>query len=355
MEGNQLEQIESIVDLLLNNVESINNCQKEDLKEVIFNVTQMLLESAPDSLKNKAITLLYLITIADKLSLKESWVIFWVIQEKLCNRDLHLLSGDIRTLYAHLLELIRKRQKKSYKYIKPEERNQNVIVVIISQYMGTENAPSLRMLDYSYTFQKLLNKDVVIINDGVFNLHRYNYINSYEFNFIKELIGGSYLKYKDTVLSYYQNNIKMPDITRIFEIVQMVYELNPMYVYNIGGTSFVADLCTQFTATASLPCSLDLPITGSKYLLLGRKLEKRDDIILENLESYQTVIETEINYMKKECAVVYSREQFGLHKEQFVVAVVGNRLQSEINEYLVKVINKITILENVVVVFIGEI
>ena len=146
----------------------------------------------------------------------------------------------------------------------------------------------------------------------------------------------------------------MPDIYCLNETLLKIYKLRPELIYNIGGSSLLSDLCATFTKTASLPCSNNIPITMSRYLLVGRTLEESDQERLYRLEPYQQVIETVTNYQLAPCNQQYERSQFGLTEDDFVLGIIGNRLNDELDDKFISVLHQISNQFPVHFLFIGN-
>ena len=152
------------------------------------------------------------------------------------------------------------------------------------------------------------------------------------FNYIEEYEEIHYFEYKDETFRYIQSAKKMPDVDAIIEMADIIYKINPLLIYNVGAESLLSDYCTYFTTTACLPCSNEFPVTCSKYLLVGRMLEERDQDRINHLYDYQQVIETNINYQYPKDNTAYTREGFGISETCFLMGIIGNRLDSELTE-----------------------
>ncbi|TAH65226.1 MAG: glycosyltransferase, partial [Anaerolineaceae bacterium] len=129
----------------------------------------------------------------------------------------------------------------------------------------------------------------------------------------------------------------------------------PLMIYNIGASNLLSDMCTEFTSTASLPCSYDIPISCSKYLLVARKVDNNDQETLIDIPKDQVIVETNYNYVEDLDTMVYSREDFGLENDSFIGCIVGNRLDSEIDDDFIDLIKNIITETDIHIVFIGTI
>jgi glycosyltransferase involved in cell wall biosynthesis len=241
-----------------------------------------------------------------------------------------------------------------YVYRKLETRNENYIVIVINQFLGEKHSASVRALDYCHAIKKYLHKNVLIINTSELNFYRNPQLEpSIEFNFVDQLSTISRYTYKGEDFDFYQVNSKMLNLGEIKWLIDSIYNINPLFVYNIGGSNITADLCTRFTTTASIPCSYDIPISCSKYLLVGRKLRENDKDILKLMKPYQKIIETEMNFIIAEKEATYTRKDFNIDENSFIICVVGSRLDTEVNNDFLQLVKKVIYNSDINIVFIG--
>lgn len=354
---NKVDDIEKheMADYFFYNIKNLKHITKNQRNELMLRASNIINGNNDNDLKNKYLNILYNIAFIDDMTLEECWQIYWLITSSLFqNSELHIVNGDISELYKYIYKCIEGLNFIKYPYRRLEERNQNKIIIITSQFLGVGHSPTLRVLDYSYTIKKYLKKDVFIINDSGLNFHCTPYLETLHFNYIDDYCKMQRIEYKGEQFGFYQVGVKMPNIDVISQIRDFIYEENPLFVFNIGASNITTDICTKFTTTVSLPCSFKIPITCSKYLLLGRQIEDEDSESLRALEPYQKVIETNINYEMRESNVVYTREQFGIPEDKFTIVIVGNRLDEELNFEFIELINKIIDNNDIHIAFVGH-
>ena len=125
------------------------------------------------------------------------------------------------------------------------EAGSNLILMVTSQFLGINHAPTRRILDYSYTIATSLHKRVMIINDAGLNYYpcaclEQNFTPAY----FPELNNTKIISYKEINIPFMQIPGYMPDIYSLKENLREIYQLQPELVYNIGGSSIFADLCS---------------------------------------------------------------------------------------------------------------
>ena len=327
-----------IIEYFLRNDGEINRLTNEERNDLMILSCSLLATTSDSNICSKAITILYKVAFLDDISLEEAWQIYWIINNAIFSKNINLLEGSLLSLYKHIYHFINSMVVLDLPYIEIEARNNDSIVIITNQFLQEGHAPTVRALDYSYTLQKHLNMKVIIINSREMNYHRNPQLEpSVTFNYIQEYSAINTYSYKSETFDFFQIDAMMPDVGVFQKMTELIYEINPWMVFNIGASNVLTDLCTRFTTTASLPCSYQIPVTCSKYLLLGRKLNDKDKY---KIEPYQKIIETEINYIIRDSQTVYKREDFGINKDVFLISIIGNRLDQELTSDFIKLLNR---------------
>lgn len=344
-----------ILDKLIENKGLLYKLTREELSDALHLSTVLLSEVSVADQVNKMLTVLYESTFTDEITIEEVWEIYCIINYFTFSYvDYKILSGDIRYLYNNIFDSLSKYLDLNLPYKVVDSRNKDIIVIITSQFLSEGHAPTRRVLDYSYAIQKQLNKQVIIINDSGLNFFKNssmkNLVNLY---FMEEYSKINKYKYLDEEFLFYQIDSFSPNINEIKHLINEIYKINPLLVYNIGGSSLLADLCTSFTTTMSLPCSHAIPITRSRYVVVGRKVDERDQKDLERLLDYQEVIESKINYKMSINIEEYKLENFGLSEDKFIITLVGNRLDSEISDEFLSFLNRVVSSLDIYILIIG--
>ncbi len=333
--------------------EELKKLKPNEIRSLLSKASSLVLEENQPEYKSQCYDVMYQCCFREELDIKEIWMIYWMILKALFINNHIKISEKLELLYKYIYKRVRKTVIDDYKWI--GNNSSGLIILITSQFLGLGHAPTNRILDYSYTIATELNKNIMIINDALSNFYHCDYLKiNYQENFKSELNDYNAILYKNLTIPFYQIKTYMPDVYCINEILRKIYDLKPALVYNIGGESLVADLCGLFTKTACFPCSTNIPITMSKYVLVGRKIEEKDRQRLETLEDYQEVIETLVNYQLQDSDIFYNREMFQLSENDFVLGIIGNRLDIEIDEEFLQVINMILEKINVHFLIIGD-
>ncbi|MCI8282952.1 MAG: glycosyltransferase family 4 protein [Lachnospiraceae bacterium] len=331
MTAEEQHNSEKIVYYFLSNLDNLRSLSEAEGRDVLHLASYTAFHCQNSILKNKCLDLLYHCCFYLKdIDLKELWNIYWILNRALFTDYNVRLTGNIDELYKHIFVIVLKKITDQYERL---EAGSNLILMVTSQFLGINHAPTRRILDYSYTIATSLHKRVMIINDAGLNYYpcaclEQNFTPAY----FPELNNTKIISYKEINIPFMQIPGYMPDIYSLKENLREIYQLQPELVYNIGGSSIFADLCSLFTKTACFPCSTNIPQSMSKYLLVGRNLNESDKLRLERMESYQEIIETVVNYELQESPKQYTRTEFGIPSDSFVIGVIGNRLDSEISD-----------------------
>lgn len=352
-----INKSEEIIDFFLNKNEVLKNISVDEIRDIMQLCMITLNAEENTQLQSKALTLLYHIAFLNSIELSEAWEIYRIIVNALFRSyQLTIVLGNIVDLYSHIYHRLKQLIILPRPYIPLNQRNRDKVVVMTSQFLGIGHAPTTRVLDYSYALQKELNKQVIIINVSLTNMiHNKALEPSVHLAYIEQLNKIQYLQYKDEQFQFYQIDKQMPDVPTIQRLIDIIYEENPFYVFDIGASNLVCDLCTNFTTTVCMPCSTSIPVSLSEFLLVGHQINQNDRERIDKMESYQSTIETIFNFKMSEGDLIYTREQFGISKESFLIVVVGNRLEAEMDQYFYDLLKRILKEEKVQLLFIGSI
>lgn len=344
----------NIIEYFVNHRKELNKISLDEGRDVLSLASYVAVYSNDRELKNNGLNLLYYGCFAWKdLELKEIWNIYWILVRALFEDCNARLKGNLDELYHFIFEKVRNSVIDTYEKI--GHSNSNLVILSTDQFLGGGHAPSRRVMDYAYTFITSLKKKVIIVNDACYHYYPYEWLEQTFFPYYDEGFETQRLiAYKGIEIPYMQISTYMPDLAAINDMLHRIYSLQPELVYNIGGSSLVSDLCGLFTKTACFPCSTDIPVTMSEYLLVGRNLDKKDAERLGRLEPYQKVIETVVNYDFMPGTKSYERSLFDIPENSFVIGIVGNRLEIDLSEEIILVIDRIIAQQEVHFLMIGS-
>lgn len=262
-----------------------------------------------------------------------------------------------RKLYRDIYNSFKKEIDDRYKFIPKEERDENFIIVLTGQFLSLNHAPTKTALDRCYSLIKHLGKKVMLINTKELLTAKglspfYNLVTG---NQVKEFEKFRYIKYKDIEIPFYQTPFQMPHMEEIFRIIEVINHLKPYFIINIGGGSITADLCSQIVPVATISTVFSgLPLSEGQMYVIGRKINENDIKLLNEFGfSEENVIESVFTFDFKPQQNKFTRSQFNLPENKFLIAVVGTRLDEEITDTFMEMLMETTSL-GVHIVFIGR-
>jgi len=229
----------------------------------------------------------------------------------------------------------------------------NPVVIVTSQFLSESHAPTRRVLDYAYTIETTLQMPVVIINDA--GMHGDG--NRVNYNFIEQYNTVQRYEYRGLSFPFYQSAVNTPDMEELARIVRWVREMKPRIVFNVGGYSMLTDICRGFTRTASIPCAIDYAVSLAEYMILPRTKRDADREVTATFRPWQKTVISRYNYVYSTGdGQTYSRGEFQLGDDQFIVAIIGNRLDTEMTDGFLHMLRKVLeSSERISVLFIGEV
>lgn len=249
-----------------------------------------------------------------------------------------------RMLHKHNIDKYKELLDINYQYIPVEKRNKKRIVIMTEQVLSELHAPTRILLRYAYILQKHMGYQVMIFTcpSNSNNLEDLWYqptimINVPEFTKNKMLIS-----YKDTVFNGYQIDMSANCLKEYSMMFDLIYEWNPMMVLSIGVVNPVIDLAKEFTTVVTQKLAIGLPVSESQILI---ELDKDEEHEVERAYAEK---KGQIIYKAKkiqsnfeEPKRIHTREEYNLPEDKFLIAIVGNRLDEEVDLEFIKVMQKI--------------
>lgn len=250
---------------------------------------------------------------------------------------IHNVYKEVYEYYNH--------KTKNYSFISKNDRNEELIFVIISQFLDLNNGPTKTVLDRIYVLSQKLKKKVVLLNtreclsiNDVIPIYKID-----QANFIEKYRDYKKIMYKDIEIPFYQSQYATPDINEYNNILEMVNNLKPYMIFGIGELVLSCDLCSKIVPTISIPLGNDLPESFTTFKSTYSDNIKYDD---------ESIISSKFTFDFKAQKNTYTRKQFNIPENQFVIGVVGGRLNVEIDEEFLHVLDY-ACSKGAFVVFIG--
>ncbi len=220
--------------------------------------------------------------------------------------------------------------KEYFVKISLEERDKNLVLISTIQFLDETHAPTRTVIERAKAL-KHLGKTVIIINTAEqYTMKNYLPIYSAGFGRVLEKYNNvNELKIGNDRFPF----IQMPEQSSIqyrMEImIKLLQKYKPYYILSIGTGSMLADLCGNIVPCASMALAFStFPKTMNKMKILGRNLYKEE----KSLYIEDDIIESRFTFELKPQKGIFSREYKGLPEDRFILVVVGIRLEFEMTD-----------------------
>ncbi|MGR6128408.1 glycosyltransferase [Paenibacillus sp. SER-28] len=265
-------------------------------------------------------------------------------------------TNRLKKIYRRYFEYFNNQIANEGNWIPYEERNKDLVVVVAGQILSMSHSPTQVALDHCKALYNL-KKNIFLINTADMPRSIVTpYFNAVLFNYDEGYNQAGRLMYENSSIPFSQCEKEMPDGDQIMELIQAIQYLKPLFVLSISGSNVSADLFSNFVPVITLPLAYDLPTSESTFSILPRKINQADLNTLEELNrSRESVIESVFTYKYTPPQTKMHREYWGLGEENFVLAVVGNRLDAELDDsFLTELDDLLKCNDHTRIMFIGE-
>lgn len=265
---------------------------------------------------------------------------FWQIgTAQFLDQSLQTYATNIRMaqLYMQLFHTFKESfGLKEQKYFSWQERNHDLVFVFSAQVLGMEHAPTKTLLDRCYVLKKYLKKEVVIIDTAMQMPMKgqapfYGLANA---TYAEELSSLGQLEFNGEIFEFHQCENKMPDLEIIAGIIRMVKDRKPKFILDIGGSDLCADLCGLFVPQVTISTVFSkIAISCGEYQIINKVLSEDDieELAVLGVDPLK-VKQARFTFSFKKQTHHFTHKQLGLWEDKFILLVVGWRLDQEVDE-----------------------
>ena len=231
-------------------------------------------------------------------------------------------------------------------YIPLEQRNARRIVITAGQLLGLRHAPTKMILEMAYVLQEKMGYEIfILVCPCDMELPWDLWYRPYREMAEEDLKNRNFkMRYKDTGFFCAQINMYVGNYSKYEDVISWIYDWNPLFVLNMGTTNPVVELMENFTSLVSREMSSNCPVSEGEILLRTvRKSEEAEREYSRYIGKWQSQL-----FLKERFPVVVqrgeskcSREEENLPTDKFLIAIVGNRLDEEIDQNFVYVMKNI--------------
>lgn len=232
---------------------------------------------------------------------------------------------------------------------KRQQCHKERVVVMTANFLGERHAPTHSTLERSFILQRNAKKQVMIVStsEGASVAGRIPFFHACISNRINQYDALEHYSWQGESFGFYQAGENINTTEELQCIVDTVANYNPYYVMYVGGRSYVADLINEFCPVVTVSTVFStIPKGNTAFAMIGRKITEE-----EQSKSRSELIEVPFSFELTEKKRAYSREELGISEDVFVLAVVGNRLDSDVSDLFLKYMEQTT---NCLLLFIGK-
>jgi len=252
----------------------------------------------------------------------------------------------LRKLHRYFLQRLERELDFSWEYIPYEERNHNLIILETDTLLSDYHAPTRLVLDIYRILKYEMGYEVYLIVDimGVdIDIIEDNWVFPLVPNYMPELDGEFVREYEGKEILGYQQVIRENDLISIHHSIDKIKAKKPEFVWHIGGQSVLSDLFAKVTTMVSMGCTDGYPVSEAPILVSYiRSDKKRIEFSKEYMEEHgQRYLDIDLSMQHNVSGKGCSAKDFGIPEDGFIIAVVGNRLDTEISDEFLSVMETI--------------
>jgi len=243
------------------------------------------------------------------------------------------------------------------------DRNQNLVIILTSQFLHPLHAPTRIVLDIA-SYISSQGKQAFIINSAECLGDITPDVITKNIPFpIEEILYPKYItdycdletfEHNGRTYPFFQFDNNMPSVPTIKMFLNTIRKIKPSYIINISGASPLADACSKLIPTICYPTGNSVCYSQAQVQYLGRPYTEYDDRLLSYInKGRQNVITGPSLSVFDDSGKSLNRLDLGIDSNAFLLAVVGNRLYSELDHSFLSILNSI-VSDRVEVLFIGD-
>lgn len=236
-------------------------------------------------------------------------------------------------------------------WIGKSQRNRDLVFVLTTQFLGIKHAPTKRALNFCKSLLRS-GKTVCLINCGVMPKKlEFQYYDGFSANFYDDYstknkifnindgnnldnskLDGNWIVYDGYTIAFHQifDPFSYNEVNSFLDLMENTY---PNCVIAVGDQNPIAETVGTFLPVVTYPCGAFMPTTIFSIPSVPRKIEQEDLRIAKKFGPAEGVcIESEYVFQVTNKVGSIKRDNLGLSEDDVVFAVVGNRLEEELDD-----------------------
>lgn len=280
--------------------------------------------------------------------------------EKLVFMNPRLETKEVLWKKWELLEQVKKEAMRelavTLAVIPPEARNQKLTLVITEQFLEVQHAPTKVALDRCALLKKVLGEEVLLINtaEAFAKSGTIWFVGAVSGIYKAEKCQEKYQYWEGEQIPYLQCENQMPDIDVMTMLLETVKSLKPGMVIHIGGSSLVAGLIDEMIPVLTIGTTQSgiVPTLTRYQTAQGMKDSKWNWVLQKMGKEKGHVIPAKFTFSFEKQQEITTRRKQGLPEEMFLLFTVGNRLDEEVTDAFLDMLESV-LSEKIGMVFIG--
>lgn len=229
-----------------------------------------------------------------------------------------------------------------------QERDQNLIVMAITQLLTPRHAPTRILLEMSRILEIYFKKKVILLSEiKEYDAATCMQAGLKEVDMLlcrKELDGKFEYPYKECCFSGYQIQLKRENRQQMQQLMQGLYDCKPYCVWCFGGVPAFAGAMKQFTSVIYTQLTEGYP--GIPADMVVNYFERASDAYPQEkaflIDKGVKVQEIRIglsSYQKSKG--LYHRSDTGTPEDAFCIGIAGNRLEEDCTDEFLKMLGQV--------------
>ena len=365
-----------ISDKLIKNSQELLLCMEQENQDVRKTIAASLYQKIEGDIFYK----IWLFSMVTKISSSADWVaelLKMILEsEELHWQKLYFLYEQINTkifmdsnldtkenvyLRWKLLEkaymACRQEVQISLEKIPAQQRNSNMAVVLVEQFLTHEHGPTKTVLDRCHTLKTVMGKQVLMINTAelMTTVGQIPFAGALTGMYLDSQLEAETQDWKGEAIPYFQCENDMPNLQTMEVLLQTIYQLKPAIAVCVGGSSLFAGLLNELVPVLTVGTTTSglVPTLADYQIVNHQFIEDNLNTIYRMDKPASHFIEGNFTFSLKQQKEFVTRQELGIPEHAFVIGIVGFRLDSEISEEMIALFERI-VGEDVIIFLIGN-
>lgn len=270
--------------------------------------------------------------------------LYWCIQRQmfLMRMDLqtspHFMTERMFPFYERFVGEVARRLNPSPAPRWRDAPSRERVVLATNQFLSGGHQPTRDLLSYAKLLQEHHGKEVLILNTNMLpNRGHTGFVPPFNASMATSLNGFQRVKFEDHIFFVLSSTEQSITAEKIGGFMRAVEEFDPDIVVSFGGSVVVADLLASTRPTLCIPTTSDLTISLSDIVLGygGASPPLTDGRLAASWRPFR------FRFSLRGEPGRAARADFSIPEDAFACVIVGNRLDIEVDDRFVRILEEI--------------